>query len=64
VRQLLPWIGRKFRFSHRMFTHRRRISPHGLAGKRSGSPDFTVSGARQHGHPGFPLFLRPPGARS
>jgi len=23
-----------------------------------------VSGARQHGHPGFPLFLRPPGARS
>jgi hypothetical protein len=25
---------------------------------------FTVSGARQHGHPGFPLFLRPPGVRS
>src|ERR1700754_3424844 len=24
----------------------------------------SVSGARQHGHPGFPLFLRPPGARS
>lgn len=23
-----------------------------------------VSGARHYGHPGFPLFLRPPGARS
>ena len=27
-------------------------------------PGPSVSGARQHGHPGFPLFLRPPGARS
>lgn len=32
-----------------------------LASKRQPLP---VSGARQYGHPGFPLFLRPPGARS
>jgi len=25
---------------------------------------FPVSGVRQYGHPGFPLFLRPPDARS
>jgi len=32
--------------------------------RRPSPPSFTVSGARQYGHPGFPLFLRPPGARS
>lgn len=58
IRHLLPRPGTIFLFSHSLFTCLRRISIRVL---RQRSP---VSGVRQHGHPGFPLFLRPPGVRS